>query len=208
MNLKLVFFLILFLLYFVHDICLSLLFKGKYKKEDDFIGKNAPDEVQKYFGKAMYIIMAYYLLIMVYLITGCDCWGLISDIALLNNPGIQIGGFLLGILSLLLMTLARLNLGASWRVGLDHSTIDNLVRHGFYRYSRNPYFTFLLFFEGSLILISPNAVMICAFIQSVLFLGLQVRQEESFLEQKYGEPYRAYKRETGRFLPKYSYSRE
>ncbi len=43
---------------------------------------------------------------------------------------------------------------------------------------------------------------ICAFIQSTLLLGLQVRLEEAFLQDKYGEPYLAYKAITGRFLPR------
>ena len=67
---------------------------------------------------------------------------------------------------------------------------------------RNPYFTFLLGFQFALILVVPNAITICAFLQSAILLGLQVRQEEAFLEQKYGEAYRAYKERVGRFLPK------
>ncbi|MEW6717036.1 MAG: isoprenylcysteine carboxylmethyltransferase family protein [Chloroflexota bacterium] len=201
MNLKLVFLVILFLLYFAHDAGLSWFFKRRYRKDDNFMGRNAPDEVQRYFGKVVYLVMAYYLLVLVSLATGFDFWGLISDMTLLNKPPFQFGGFALGTAFLSLMTLARLNLGASWRVGLDQSTSDGLVTHGFYRYIRNPYFTFLMAFESSLILISPNTVVIAAAIQSMLLLGLQARQEELFLEQKYGEPYREYRKRTGRFLP-------
>jgi len=85
---------------------------------------------------------------------------------------------------------------------LDYSTSDALITHGFYRFIRNPYFAFLLAFEGSLILICPNAIIICAFIQSSLLLGLQVRLEENFLKEKYGEDYLLYKKKAGRFLPR------
>jgi protein-S-isoprenylcysteine O-methyltransferase Ste14 len=202
MNIQSAFFALLFFLYLLQDIGLSQLYKKQYHKSDDFIGKHAPDEVQRYFGKSMYLVLGYYLLAFIYVVTGFTLWGLISEVSILSKPAVQLTGFVLGLVCLLLMTLARLNLGASWRVGLDHATTDALITTGFYRYSRNPYFTFLLVFEGVLILISPNALMICALIQSALLLGLQVRQEEIFLEQKYGEAYQEYKKKTGRFFPK------
>ncbi len=43
-----------------------------------------------------------------------------------------------------MMVLVRLNLGSAWRVGLDAGTQDALVTTGFYRYVRNPCFSFLL----------------------------------------------------------------
>ncbi len=199
---QLIFFITLFLLYFAHNIWMSGIFRKKYHKSDDFIGRNAPNETQRYFGKVMYSILGYYLPVFIYIVTGFNFWGLISEITLLLSPAVQIFGFVFCVLFLALMTAARLNLGASWRVGLDYETTDNLITNGFYRYSRNPYFAFLLAFEGCLIFISPNALVIFAFIQSALLLGLQVRQEEMFLQEKYGDEYLAYKSKTGRFLPK------
>lgn len=67
---------------------------------------------------------------------------------------------------------------------------------------RNPYFTFLLCFQFSIILVSPNAITIFAFIQSYLLLNLQVREEETFLKEKYREEYVKYKNNVGRFIPK------
>ncbi len=201
MTLKLVFFVTLALLYFAHDTGLSWWFKKRFGKEDDFIGQKAPDAVQRYFGKAIYFTLAYYLLILVYLATGFDFWGLISNITLLGAQELLRVGFILGCLFLLLMTLARLNLASSWRVGLDHATTDPLITGGFYRFVRNPYFAFLLGFEFVLILIVPNAVTLFAFIQSAILLGLQVRHEEGFLQEKYGKAYARYKAKTGRFFP-------
>ena len=100
------------------------------------------------------------------------------------------------------MTLTRLNLGSSWRMGLDYNSKDKLRTTGFYRYIRNPYFTFLLCFQFSIILVLPNAITIFAFIQSYLLLNLQVREEEAFLQEKYGEEYIKYKNNVGRFFPK------
>lgn len=202
MTLEVLFFLILIILYFIHNFSLTIYFKRKFKKNDYFIGEKAPSEAQRFFGKSFYLIIMYYMLILVYLFTGFDFWGLISNISLINIAVFKVIGFAAGIIFLILMTMARLNLGSSWRVGLDPNTEDKLVNTGFYRFMRNPYFTFLLSFQFSLILIVPNAIIIFAFIQSYLLLNLQIREEEVFLQEKYGEYYIKYRNRVGRFIPK------
>lgn len=156
--------------------------------------------MQKYLGKSFYLIITYYILIIIYVISGFNFGGLISNIS--GNYTIQITGFVLSLIFLVLMTIARLNLGSSWRMGLDNKTKDKLVNTGFYKFMRNPYFTFLLGFQFSLILIIPNAITILAFIQSYILINLQIIEEEKFLALKYGESYTLYKNSTGRFFPK------
>jgi protein-S-isoprenylcysteine O-methyltransferase Ste14 len=198
---RLLFFTVLFFLYFTHDIFLSWRFRYRYSKAENFLGNKAPDNIQAFFGKAEYVIVLYYLLVGVYLFSGFSFWGLISDISILDGAVFQIPGLIFGILFLFLMTLSRMNLGSSWRVGLDNQTTDKLVITGSYRFVRNPYFLFLLGFLFSLILVVPNAVTIFAFIQSLILLRFQVIQEEQFLEEKYGRSYLLYKGETVRFIP-------
>ncbi len=202
MKLELLSFLILMIMYFLHNLFLTTYFKRKFKKDDNFIGEKAPSELQKFFGKSFYLIIVYYIIILAYVFTGFNFWGLISSISLIDNAAFQITGFTAGIIFLTLMTIARLNLGSSWRVGLDPYTKDKLVTTGFYKFMRNPYFTFLLCFQFSLILIVPNAITIFAFIQSYLLINLQVREEEEFLKEKYGKSYILYKNNAGRFIPK------
>lgn len=189
------------ILYFMHNFSLSLYFRRKFKKDDNFIGDKAPTDLQSFFGKAFYLIIVYYSIVLVYLFTGFNFWGLISNMSIINSDMIKIIGFISGIIILVLMTLVRLNLGSSWRMGLDYNTKDDLVTNGFYKYIRNPYFTFLLGFQFALILISPNAVVIFAFIQSYLLINIQIREEESFLTEKYGDKYAQYKNRVGRFIP-------
>ena len=201
MKTPLVFFLVLAILYFCHDILLRWLFQRKYAKKDSYIGKRAPDAVQRYFGNAIYLTLVYYLVILIYLFTNFDFWGLISNVYLLDKPAIHWIGFISGLLFLGLMTLSRLNLGGSWHIGLNYQTKYDLVTYGFYKYIRNPYFLFLLCYQFSLILIVPNAIMIFSFIQSSLLLVLQVQHEEIFLQEKYSEKYTQYKMKAGRFVP-------
>lgn len=202
MKLELLFFLILLVLYFLHNLFLTMYFKRKFRKDDYFIGEKAPSELQKFFGKSFYLIIVYYIIILAYLLTGFNFWGLISSISPIDSAVFKIIGFVAGIIFLTLMTIARLNLGSSWRVGLDSDTKDKLVTTGLYKFIRNPYFTFLLCFQFSLILIVPNAITLFAFIQSYLLISLQIREEEEFLKEKYGESYILYKNSAGRFFPK------
>lgn len=201
MKLQLVFFTVLLGLYLVHDLGFSFAFKRMFHKQEDFLGKNAPDAMQRFFGKSVYLVFVYYLLVLVYPIFHFNFWGFVSYVSFLNKAPAQIAGFVLGVIFLALMSLARMNLGSSWRVGLDSDTRDPLVMDGFYRWSRNPYFTFLLGLQFSIILVVPTAVTIFAFIQSFLLLSLQVRQEELFLHDKYGDDYDEYRATTGRFFP-------
>jgi protein-S-isoprenylcysteine O-methyltransferase Ste14 len=204
---RLVFFIVLFFLYFLHDIFLSWRFRYRYSKAENFLGDGAPNNIQAFFGKAEYIVILYYLMVGVYIVSGFSFWGLITDISILDGPAFQILGFILGVLFLFLMAFSRMTLGSSWRVGLDNQTTDKLIITGFYRFVRNPYFLFLLGFLFSLILVVPNAVTLFAFIQSSILLRFQIIQEELFLEEKYGRSYLLYKGETGRFIPRLSSKR-
>ena len=44
-------------------------------------------------------------------------------------------------IGLILSVLSSLNLGSSWRIGVNYSKKTELVTSGFYKISRNPYFT-------------------------------------------------------------------
>jgi protein-S-isoprenylcysteine O-methyltransferase Ste14 len=199
---SLTFFLILAIAYFIQNAAMSAWFKRRFGRAENFITANAPNDAQRFFGVAIYITMLYYLPVAIYLATGFDFWGLFSLMSPLNTPLWQVTGLALGLVALLLMTLTRLNLGSSWRVGLDYTTTDALVTTGFYRTIRNPYFTFFLGYQFALALVAPNALSLGAFIQTTILLNLQTRFEETFLIEKYGAPYLTYKQVTGRFLPK------
>ena len=76
-----------------------------------------------------------------------------------------------------------------------------LIRHGLYRWSRNPmYVGAVLLLTGVAILLgslAPLLVVVAFF--AILQEGF-VRQEERLLERTFGEPYRAYRRSVRRWL--------
>jgi protein-S-isoprenylcysteine O-methyltransferase Ste14 len=63
---------------------------------------------------------------------------------------------------LALMFRAQLDLGASWRVGIDEGAGPGLVKGGLYRLSRNPIFLAMLTVLVGLALLIPNVISLVA----------------------------------------------
>lgn len=76
-----------------------------------------------------------------------------------------------------------------------------LVTDGPYRRVRHPLYTNSLFFYGSLAVVAANALLMVCALATFLVLAWRSRLEEARLEERFGEAYRSYRRETGRFLP-------
>ena len=77
----------------------------------------------------------------------------------------------------------------------------SLVTAGPYRYSRNPLYlgaNVFCFFGAGLLLGSPTALIMTAI--HLPFMNLMIRREERQLEQKFGERFRAYKKQVRRWV--------
>lgn len=122
-------------------------------------------------------------------------------VALVSNPLALWAGTFLGIVGISAMLHAQLQMGASWRIGIDPSARTPLVRHGWYRVSRNPIYVFVFTFLASEAVLVPNVFtwIVCAGI--VMGVNVQVRKEERWLEATYGDEWRDYARRVGRFVP-------
>ena len=77
----------------------------------------------------------------------------------------------------------------------------SLVTAGPYRYSRNPLYlggNVFCFFGAALALGSPTALILT--IVHLPFVNLMIRREERQLERKFGDSFRAYKKQVRRWL--------
>jgi len=102
----------------------------------------------------------------------------------------------------LLMFIAQLHLGASWRVGLEHERPGELVTSGLYRYSRNPIYVFMFVaFAGFAVLLPTWPLLVTLAGGAIGWRRWVVRVEEAHLLATYGDAYRAYAARVGRFLP-------
>jgi protein-S-isoprenylcysteine O-methyltransferase Ste14 len=129
--------------------------------------------------------------------------GVITPLPVLQADGIQIAGIMLALLGIVLTVWAQLDMGDSWRVGVDESESTALVHTGMFGRVRNPIYTAMLTFDVGIALLTPNFVTIAGLILAVAALELQVRRvEEPYLLGKHGEAYRGYTASVGRFIPR------
>jgi protein-S-isoprenylcysteine O-methyltransferase Ste14 len=97
---------------------------------------------------------------------------------------------------------AQLEMGASWRVGVDPSERTALRTDGPFRWVRNPIFSWMILTAIGLALLVPNAASLVGLPALVVGIELQVRRvEEPYLLRTHGAAYAVYAARTGRFFP-------
>jgi protein-S-isoprenylcysteine O-methyltransferase Ste14 len=128
--------------------------------------------------------------------------GVVSPFSALHAPWIQISGIVIATLSIAATIYAQLDMGDSWRIGVDRSETTTLVRTGVFGWVRNPIFTAMMTFGLGMALVTPNVVAIVGFVLLVATIELQVRVvEEPYLQAVHGDAYRDYVASVGRFVP-------
>ena len=125
-----------------------------------------------------------------------------APVAVLHSPWIQIGGIVVAIVGIFATVYAQLDMGDSWRIGVDPGETTTLVRTGVFGWVRNPIFTAMITFGFGIALVTPNLVALAGFALLVATIELQVRLvEEPYLTAKHGDSYRDYAARVGRFVP-------
>lgn len=79
--------------------------------------------------------------------------------------------------------------------------VHGIVETGPYRFSRNPmYVTLTLMLLGFAVLLSNVWMLILTPVCAILLHYIAIRPEEAYLEARFGDAYRAYKRRVRRWL--------
>jgi protein-S-isoprenylcysteine O-methyltransferase Ste14 len=113
----------------------------------------------------------------------------------------RIAGAVLLFGGLVLLVTAQLDLGASWRIGIEEGARPGLVTGGLYRFCRNPiYLAFAIVMLGYAMLL-PTLLSLIMLLATYAGFRQQTLREEEYLIHTYGEAYRDYTRRVGRFWP-------
>lgn len=163
---------------------------------------NKADSNIQVFIRAMLKILTFFAAILIIMHTvNIRYHSLFDRLYFLDYTTVKFTGFFAGLLGLGFCLYAQIQMGQSWRVGIDTKTKTSLVQTGLYKIIRNPTYLGLFILNLGIWTIWPTWTM---FLFSVLFiytLEIQVRCEEDFLEQIHGETYIEYKKLTKRYIP-------
>ena len=66
--------------------------------------------------------------------------GLVSPLSFLHAPWIQLTGIVLAVVGIAATVYAQIDMGDSWRIGVDPTETTTLVRQGVFGFVRNPIF--------------------------------------------------------------------
>lgn len=130
-----------------------------------------------------------------------DLAGLAAIDPLVASP-IQRVGVTLAVLGIGATFVAQIDMGASWRIGVDDSERTDLVTARAFALVRNPVFTAMTATGLGIVLVVPNVVGVAGLIVLVIALQMQVRGvEEPYLARHHPEAWSDYSSRVGRFLP-------
>ena len=145
-----------------------------------------------------YTIFAWLTYIIIFIVNHTIVNFLIFDF-LSSDVFIFIGMVIIS-LGLLLDLLGTVALGLNFRIELPKEEIS-LITTGIYRLMRNPVVigVYLLLF-GSFFII-PTIISLIFLVANILTFDSKVRDEEKFLGRRFGEKYKKYSTQVGRYLP-------
>jgi protein-S-isoprenylcysteine O-methyltransferase Ste14 len=126
----------------------------------------------------------------------------IAPIEVLDRPLVHALGALLYSAGFGLTLWAQVEMGASWRIGVDESERTTLVAGGAFRCVRNPIFSGMWLVAAGLSVLAPNLASLAGTALVAVALEIHVRAvEEPYLARVHGAAYAAYRARTGRFVP-------
>ncbi len=124
----------------------------------------------------------------------------IAPISWLENYWIKVTGLLFLITALVWIIIAQIQMGESWRVGIDKENKTELIQKGLFTVSRNPIFFGMRMMFAGFFLTMPNAITLMTFGVGDVLIQMQVRIEEEHLTRLHGEKYDEYRKQVRRWV--------
>jgi len=158
------------------------------------------DNVHDYVGKLFRVTLICTALIVLAFSLYEPLYLLFTPISWLHSDRLIGIGLVLLVVALVWVLVAQIQMGDSWRIGIDDQTKSPLVQHGLFGVSRNPIFLGMIIMLVGLLLTVPTAATLALTVLGIVLIHIQVRLEEPFLLEKYGETYRDYQKGVRRWI--------
>lgn len=127
-------------------------------------------------------------------------YGFLAPIFWLEQAAVRVVGLALLVASLIWIATAQMQMGASWRIGIDGANRTELVDAGLFTVSRNPIFLGMRATLFGFFLTLPNAFSLASVVLADVLMQIQVRLEEQHLIAQHGEDYENYRKQVRRWI--------
>ncbi|HQU81691.1 MAG TPA: methyltransferase [Pyrinomonadaceae bacterium] len=158
------------------------------------------DTAHDYIGKLFKIVMLILTLAVIIYAFAPNFYLYLLPIVWLENYTVQYVGIGLLLLSLGWTVLAQIQMGNSWRIGIDEEKETALVQSGLFRLSRNPIFLGMQITLLGFFLAAPNALTLLILVLGLVLIQIQVRLEEEFLSKIHGAKYDDFRSQVRRWF--------
>jgi len=119
----------------------------------------------------------------------------------LESSALRMIGVALAIGATVCLVIGQMQLGSSWRVGVDETTRLGLRTDGLYAFCRNPIYLCWWIWTLGYVLLLPTWVSVLVLVVLTFAIHWYVEEEEQYLSRAYGDAYLAYSQRVGRYVP-------
>ena len=124
-----------------------------------------------------------------WIVSGLAAFEIITPQFDFGTTGLIIGT-IIGLSAIIIGFIAQLQMGASWRIGVDEEEKTELVTSGIFGYVRNPIYSTVYLLAIGLVVLIPHWAMLASAIFAYFTIDTQVRYiEEPYLKRLHGEAY-------------------
>ncbi len=161
---------------------------------------NKGDDAHGYNGKVFSFISVLELIV-ISIYAFSDHWrDFLLPLWYLEYPILQIIGYVMLLISLVIVWVAQSQMADSWRIGIDEENKTELVTNGLFHYSRNPIFLGIMVANIGLFLVLPNAFTMLIVSLSTISVNTQIRLEEEYLKKTHKNSYWDYSKKVRRWI--------
>ena len=156
------------------------------------------DNSHDYIGKLFKIVMIFLTVTVIIYAFVPSIYSFLLPVFWLEYQTVQFIGTGLLALSLGWTVLAQIQMGNSWRIGIDEAKPTALVQSGLFRFSRNPIFLGMIITLLGVFLTIPNALTLLFVVLGFVLIQIQVRLEEEFSTKLHSTEYETFRRQVRR----------
>ena len=164
-----------------------------------FVLRNS-DDAHGYVGRAFKLVAVGCAAVVALHALSPDAASWLGSYRVLEARTVRVVGWVLLFAALAWLLAAQVQMGASWRIGIDSQHRTALVQGGLFAISRNPIFLAMRVTLVGLFLVLPSAATLSSLVAGEILMQVQVRLEEKHLASLHGAEYAAYCQRVRRWL--------